>query len=169
MKTLLKNTFTILLSSSLLFHTSCSKDDEADGPSYEFIDQNAQGTIDGISFSFQTGNSFFNDGELSLDLYDESEDITNVCDFFSFGDFVSVFFSIPNTVGVYELSFSLDDSEDSRTVTMFNPAKRLNIIATEGAVEILSITDTEVRGRLDVDAGGGDTVNGNFTVTICPQ
>ena len=172
MKSLFKSTTLLLLPSFLLFAVSCSKDDEADGPSYEFIDQNAQGTIDGISFSFQTGtaeDSFFNEEELSIDLYDESEDITDVCDFFGFGDAVRVFFSIPNTVGLYELSFSFDDAENGRTVTMFNPAKTLNIIATEGAVEILSISDTEVSGRLDIDAGEGNEVNGNFTVTICLQ
>jgi len=172
MKTILKNTVTLLLSFSILFIVSCSKDDEAGSGGYEFKNQNAQGTIDGISFSFGEGtaeDSFFNDGELSIDLFDDSEDITDICDSFSFGDFVRVFFDVPNAVGVYELSFSLTDAENGRTVTLFNPANTLNIIATEGAVEILSITDTEVSGRLDVRGGDDDSVNGNFTVTICAE
>ncbi|MEP1097104.1 MAG: hypothetical protein ABJG78_18465 [Cyclobacteriaceae bacterium] len=169
MKNHLKNAFTLLVSFSLLFLVSCSKDDAADGPGYEFIDQNAQGMIDGISFTFAVGTSEVrNDGEdLSVDFYDVTEELTDVCGFFGFGDSVSVFFSIPNAVGVYELSFSLDNLEDGRTVTMFNPAKTLNILATEGAVEILSISDTEVTGRIDARAGDGDAINGNFTLTIC--
>ncbi len=171
MKNLLKNTFQLLFSISLLTSISCSSDED-DGPSYDFVNQNAQGTIDGISFNFGEGTaeeSLIDASELSIKLYDNSEDFTDVCDFLGFGDFVSVFFSIPNAVGIYELNFNLDGSEDARTVTLFNPAETLNIIATEGAVEILSISDTEVTGRLDVRALEGNAVNGNFTVVICQE
>ena len=50
----------ILYTSALLttlFITSCGKDDDESGPSYEFIDQNLQGTIDGQAFDFGEGEA----------------------------------------------------------------------------------------------------------------
>lgn len=38
---------------------------------------------------------------------------------------------------------------NSRTVTLFKESKTLNIIATEGAVEVTSISDTQISGRMD--------------------
>ncbi|MEP5613312.1 MAG: hypothetical protein ABJP45_13755 [Cyclobacteriaceae bacterium] len=167
MKNHQKNALTLLLSFSLLFLMSCSKDDESDGPSYDFVNQNAQGTIDGISFTFAAGTAEkSNDGEdLSVDFYDITEELTDVCDFFGLGESVTVFFTIPNAVGLYELSFDLS-SFDGRTVTLFNPDTFLNIISSEGAVEILSITETQVTGRIDARADDS-FVNGNFTLEIC--
>jgi hypothetical protein len=173
MKNFLKDTF---ISSALIlffsFLISCGSDDSEDtGPSYEFINQNTQGTIDGNSFDFGSGTvevSPFDSNEFSLDLYDDSETFTDPCELFGFGDFVNVFFSVPNAVGLYELSIDFSGGNESRTVTLFNPETVLNIIATEGAVEILSISDTELTGRIDVRAGES-FVNGNFTVVFCPE
>lgn len=146
--------------------TSCGNDDEA-GPTYSFINQNLQGTIDGIPFTLKGGRfeDGFEENEISIDLYDTNEQ-GDICSIL-FGEFVNVFFSIPRAVGLYELSFNLD-SFDGRTVTLYNPDNSLNIIATEGAVEILSISDTQVTGRMDVRFDEENAVNGNFTVELCP-
>lgn len=38
---------------------------------------------------------------------------------------------------------------NSRTVTLFKESETLNVIATEGAVEVTSISDTQISGRMD--------------------
>lgn len=157
----------LLVSLGMLMGISaCGKDEDA-GPSYSFIDQNLQGTVDGIPFTLKGGTfeDGFEDGEIFIDLYDINEQ-GEVCDLF-FGEHVSVFFSIPNAIGLYELSFNLN-SFDGRTVTLYNPDNSLNTIATEGAVEILSISATEVTGRLDARADENNAVNGNFSAVLCP-
>ena len=162
----------ILLSifSFLLFLTSCN--DEDSGPSFEFKDQNLQGIIDGIPFEFGEGtveSTFLNEGQLSFDLLDQEEQYDNVCDI-SFGDEVRVFFDAPNEVGVYELFFDLS-SFNRRVVTLLNPNGEdgipQNNIASSGAVEIITITDTQVTGRIDATLDGDNTVNGNFTAVFC--
>lgn len=156
----------ILFSSSFLLLISCSNDD-GPGLAFDFIDQNLQGTIDGISFTLGEGRaeeSISNSEELSINLYDISEDIDDPCDFNFFGEHVRVVFTIPNAVGLYELG---DTDEDlARTVTLLNPSGPTNIIALDGAVELLTITSSEVTGRIDARSGS-DAVNGNFVVPIC--
>lgn len=157
--------------------SSCGKDDDFgkdddSGPSYDFKDQNLQGTIDGFPFTYGEGTVELNtrDGEdvLFFDLYNSSEEITDICDFFGFGNEVSVFFTIPAEVGLYELSLDLS-SFSGQTVTLFNPDGAVNSIASTGAVEILTITETEVTGRMDATLDGNNTVNGNFTAVFCPE
>ncbi len=171
MKTITKNFLTVALFASMVYFTACSSDDEGDTGGFSFVDQNAQGTIDGESFTLgeaSAEDSFFSEGEFSIELYNSSEDITDVCDLFGFGDQVSVFFDIPAQVGVYELSFDLSNLEDGRTVTLFNPDGANNIIASEGAVEITEITATTVSGRIDA-RGSESSVNGNWSATICTE
>ena len=166
----------ILCASALLttlFITSCGKDDDESGPSYEFIDQNLQGTIDGQAFDFGEGEAelttnFDEEQVLALDLFDSNEEITDICEFFGFGDQVSVFFSITPEVGLYPLSINAK-SFTGLTVTLFNPDGAVNNISTEGAVEILSISDTQVRGRIDARFDSENNVNGNFTATFCTE
>lgn len=171
MKSLLKPLLLSISISATLFISSCGKDDDS-GPSYDFINQNLQGTIDGHVFTYGEGTvettTFEGEEQLSFDLYHSNEDITDVCDFFSFGDEVSVFFFMPAEVGLYELSLNFSDFS-GRTVTLFNPDGAVNNIASIGAVEILTITETEVTGRMDATLDGENTVNGNFTAVFCPE
>lgn len=156
---------------SVLFISSCGSDDES-GPSYAFIDQNLQGIIDGISFESKGGyfDEGFESGTFSIRIYDTSEE-GNVCDIFG-SEFVSILFSIPDEVGLYELSFNLE-SFSGQTVTLLNPNGEggvpQNNIASIGAVEILTISETELTGRMDATLDAENTVNGNFTIIFCTE
>lgn len=167
MKYAMKNSvyFNIFMLFGIMLLTACGGDDE--GPSYSFLDQDTQGLINTKSWEVQSGiaqESVVTTGETSIDL--TSSNLTNPCDDFSFGT-NSVFFSAPNAVGIYELVFDFDDFSKSRTVTLFDASEVLNVIATEGAIEILTITSDEITGRIDARADGESFVNGNFTATVC--
>ena len=172
MKKLVNTLFAIVLFASIAFAISCSEEDLLGIPTentWNFLSQNVQGTIEGVAFSLGEGKaeeSFSNSSDLSINLYNSNEVITEVCDFFN-NESVEVFFDIPAEVGLYELFIDLS-ALDGQTVTMFNPVTSVNTVAAEGAVEITSITDTEVSGRIDARAGE-TSVNGNFTITYCSE
>lgn len=158
----------LFLLSLAIFTFSCGEDDE-EGSSYEFKDQTAQGTINDKSWTFISGKALIRDGKLSVDLGADEDFVS--CESFHFnGSYI--FFTLDEATGVSELKFDLNDFDNSQTATMYDPDEGdfgLNIIATEGAIEIISITDTEVKGRIDIRDGhdNSSSVNGNFTVPIC--
>lgn len=152
----------------LVYISSCSddKDDKDKGPKYSFEDQDLQGSINNKAYFFQSGtaeDSFFEEGNLSIDLSDVSYD-DSCSEFFLEG--LSVFFEVPAQTGIYELSLDFS-SLDGRTVTLYDPDETLNIICSDGAIEIVSISNTEVTGRLDARYDNESSVNGNFTVPYC--
>lgn len=168
MKTYLKNHLFATFIAALVLLSSClSEDDLTVDNTFSFLNQDLQGLIDGQVFSAGEGTATIFEGELSISIYDTNEDITSACEFIGFGDNVSVFFFVPNAVGVYELGIDFNNIEDGQTVTLFDPSETLNIIATSGAIEILTITDTEITGRLDARVDNENVVNGNFTITNC--
>ncbi len=156
----------------ILTSISCGDDDS--GSSVDFKDQNLQGTIDGLPYTYGEGfveQETFNDmDQLSFNLFDVNEEFTDVCDIFGFGEEVSVFFNVPNATGLYELSFDFS-SFSGQVVTLFNPNGEdgipQNNIASTGAIEILTISETQVTGRIDARIDGDNTVNGNFTAVFC--
>ena len=170
MRKSINHLFSIIALATILALVACGDDDGGTGSSFDFIDQNLQGTIDGQSYNYGEGfvdETTINDlNRLSFSLYDISEDFTDVCDFNGFGNEVNVFFNTPAEVGLYELSLDLQNFE-GQTVTLFNPDNTLNIIASTGAVEILTITSTQVTGRIDARVDGDNTINGNFTAVFC--
>lgn len=163
-KSILK--FQIALVLTLLL--ACSDDDEKKS-SYAFKDQDLAGEIEGDSWTYEDGfveeGTFDGEEILDINLFLAQED--PACETFQReGD--EVFFFVPNAVGLYKLSFDLN-AFDGQTVTLLDDEETLNVIATEGAIEILTITETEVTGRIDARADGQNFVNGNFTVSFCPE
>ncbi|WP_420318725.1 hypothetical protein [Ekhidna sp.] len=171
----MKNLHQLLLlcfvSALILSLSSCGSDDDEPSAGYDFIDQNLQGTIDGLPFVFGEGTfeaSFFTEGDISLDFHHADEQFDDVCGFIGFGDQLKVFFEITNEVGLYELFINLNTFE-GQTVTLYNPEGQVHNIATFGAVEILTITDTQLTGRMDARMDAENSVNGNFTLVFCPE
>jgi hypothetical protein len=146
----------------------CGDDDN--GPSYKFKDQNASGEIDNVGWAYEDGFvEIDDDGSGGTQLWIELTlaQSGEICSLVPEGDMV--FFFVPNAVGVYKLKFDLSgNSDDSQTATLFDEDDFGNFIATEGAIEIISITATEVIGRIDARCDGESYVNGNFTVSFCP-
>ncbi|MEO9485434.1 MAG: hypothetical protein ABJG47_18385 [Ekhidna sp.] len=155
---------------SAILISSCGSDDS--GPDFDFKDQNLQGVIDGLPFVFGEGTVeelTLDGGVLSFRLYHSDELFDDACDFFS-TERVSVTFTTKVATGVTNLFFDIN-SFDGEFVSLINPSSTdgfpLTSLASIGAIEILSITDSEVTGRLDATLDAENTVNGNFTVNFC--
>lgn len=163
----MKYSTSILLIALAIFQFSCSSDDDDDGSSYDFKDQIAQGAINDTDWTMMSGYASISNDNLSINLFGEKFD--DPCNVFSDRG-TYVFFTTNNEVKLRELKFDLDDAANSQSVTFYDPdAEYQNSIASRGAIEILSITDTEVTGRIDARfrEDGSSAINGNFTVEIC--
>lgn len=162
-----------MLCAMVLFSTlslvSCNSDDDAepeDECSPEFSASVATGSFMGDTFTFVQGTAdenFADSTEFRITLYGET--VTgDACDGFNFDKPpLSIIFSVPMEVGLYELGLNY-------TVT-FNDASVVNEVNAEiaicGAVEILTVSDTEVTGRIDADASEDSKLNGTFTLERC--
>jgi hypothetical protein len=163
---------TLLVSTLIIAAISC-KDDDADikKNNYSFRDQPLAGQIGGVAWTHQSGfveeETFKEEAILGFDLVQDIVDGEAGCNIlFPEGDYV--FFDVPNKVGIYEINFDLMNmAEDSQSLTLYDDETGVNHIANEGAIEILTITDTEVTGRIDARSEADTYINGNFTVTLC--
>jgi len=155
---------------SLLFNVlGCSL--EVPVYNYNIKNQTLQGKIEGETWVFKSGSGeedFSDPLYLDFDLYDIDSDYP--CDWSSYSsqDYASkVIFNMPATVGLRELKFSFSNSEENQTVTLYTLEDNFNNIATQGVVEILSITDTEINAQMDIYIDENNFLNGKFTVPYC--
>ncbi|MFW5759757.1 MAG: hypothetical protein ACOCXH_02115 [Cyclobacteriaceae bacterium] len=163
-----KLSFLLSLVIAITFLSACSSEDGDPSATYDFKEQIAQGQIEGEAWTFEAGKALLTEDQdgnpiYSIKMYSNNETITEVCSFFG-AEFDEVFFSLPTEIGVYKLSFS---SSNSRTVTLFDRENIMNVIASDGAVEIIAISETQITGRADIRSGNDNFINGNFTLEIC--
>jgi hypothetical protein len=161
----MKTKFLTLL---VIFAIACSKKEEAPVPAYSFKNQDVSGKINNVAWAYADGYADVTSGtdpkvdvKLLLTQSNKGCAITNAT-----GN--QVFFRLPAKVGLYTINFDLTGSTTSYTATLFEKATTLNIIANSGAIEILTLTNTEVTGRMDARSDDKSFVNGNFKVAICP-
>jgi hypothetical protein len=149
---------------ALLF-ASCSSEEQK--PAHSFLDQDLSGKIEGESWTLGDGYADITgegtEAKLHVTLLLPHEGAG--CDLMADGD--RVLFSFPLYAGLHVLKFDFNDLENNRTVTLFDDEETMNVIASVGAVEITSITDTEITGRIDARADDDNFVNGNFAVSLC--
>lgn len=153
-----------LLTAILLFATliSCSKDDDT-GASYNFKDQLLSGKIENETFVH--GDGFFdNDDDETVRIVLTVAQDQDLCEVIQEGN--EVFFYIDKEEKLTKLG-------NNQTITLLKdnpqPDPPLNIFVTTGAIEITSITETSISGRIDARFDNENFVNGNFIVYSCPH
>ena len=151
----------IILFGCLAALFSCREEDS--GPGYNFKDQFVMGEIDGEGWRYQDGYAEINGDKIEITLMVAQEDGVKACDvFLPEGD--QVFFTVPADKGLYKLGLN----SSSRTVTMLDEEETLNHIADDGAIEILNISNSDIKGRIDARSDEEENyVNGDFRVLIC--
>ncbi len=144
---------------------------ENPAPTFEFKNQELQGEIEGKVWRFVSGSArnhaFGDSSEFSINLYAETD--SNICRFSPTED--RVLFSIPKEEEVFELSLSFTGEEESYTVTLFDVEATNNLIASQGAVQVIRIdSSTSTKSivlDLDVRYNADNFVNGRCTIPIC--
>lgn len=167
MKNLSNQTFFSFILLIVVSLSACSNEPILPDDSYNFIDQNALGKINGTDFELGEGTYGLLFEDLAISLYHKDELLgTNACNnsTLEFGD---VFFTIPNEVGLQELQLNIFDFGLGKSVVFNHPDAEEVIVGSFGAIEILSISDDVVEGRIDARADEDNFINGNFTVSLC--
>jgi hypothetical protein len=166
----MKKTLLTILAAALLF--SCSKEDDKSEPEYtaSYKDQPAQGKIEGTNFEYFTGTfvkDFHNTENFRIHLYDKAEidtvDVNRMCGFAFYGTTRECYFSIPKKVGIHKLY-------NNQSVTFVTG--EINVAlprAIKGEIEIISISDTQLVGKIDAKESDANYINGNFTVVFCDK
>lgn len=153
-------------SMSSLMSCNSDEDEQQDECTPEFSTSAATGVFMGDNFTFVEGTAeedFANSAHFRIVLYGEPVS-GDACDGFNFDKPDStIIFSVPMEVGLYDLGVDY-------SVT-FNDASVTNEVNADvslcGAVEIVSVNDTQVTGRLDVEANADSELNGTFTLERC--
>ena len=148
----MKNLFFFLSIIICFSFVACS--DDGDG------DNNCSGKTEAISISIEnaalsniSGSASISGENISVDIDGDAENNARI------------FFTAPNTEGTYDLSFDLSGNTESRTVTAYVPADALNIILSTGCYEIVSINDTEVIMRFNINEDV-TSINGEITLEV---
>ncbi|MFN8334477.1 MAG: hypothetical protein U0U09_05065 [Cyclobacteriaceae bacterium] len=143
--------------------------DDGNNKDYVFKNQDAQGKIAGKTWNYASGKfRYSDDGEsVYITLYSETEDPACSASTPAFIDI-----ALPARVGLKEIG----DAESPFLTVLLHDLSVIGdsspytylAVGKHGAAEILTITDTEVTGRIDVRESNSSFVNGNFTVSFCP-
>ena len=163
---------TLLLSALVAFtFVSCSEEEEevtdtnSSGSCTELLDQIAEGSFHGETFSFVEGTAeqdSWDENEYLIVLYYES--VTgDACDSWNFGKpKKTIRMLAPKAVGVYEVkAFS------GAAGVNFNDASVVNtVLATCGTLFIDDVSNGTLKGRV-VASGSESDINGSFEVTLC--
>lgn len=152
----------ILICFTALSITSCSKDDNNDSG---IKNQILTGTVEGEPFTFKGGKAFLT-GSLIKDVEQVSINLTNFeanCDTDIFDFELEISAWIPREVGVHTgINIVTQDGSN----IPFNNDKQ--------TVEITSISDTEISGKMKLNKSGSDLFEesifeGTFTIPLCLQ
>jgi hypothetical protein len=142
----------------------CSKDTEK---KYNFKNQNLSGKINGATWTQKSGlaqfEAYYTDSTISFNMFNAST--ANICQLFP--ETNEIFFSLPKQTGLYLINWNPENPQMGVSLTMYCTDNHTNYIATSGAIEILSISQTEITGRIDAYNDDFNYVNGNFTVPVC--
>jgi hypothetical protein len=147
--------------------SGCGKDDNP--KTYSFKDQDITGKIGNSSWSMLSGYAHSEISGEDTFVYITCNNTTSIDPCSSYPSDYHVFFTLPLKTGLYVLGYDAQNPFLGWSVTLFNIDAETNSIADVGAVEIISVSETQITGRIDASADELNFVNGNFTVTICDE
>jgi hypothetical protein len=119
------------------------------------------GTVGGMPWTFQTGetSAFLSEGEPDFFASLYASSFTACAAFPPSGPHLLV--SVPKQVGDYEMGLG-------RNMTFVDRDSN-NLITFDGRIVVDEVTATTVTGGLHATYDGGNSVDGRFQITICPE
>ncbi len=145
----------------LFLMASCSDDDD-NGSTCTYINQNAQGTILGANWQFREGEASLDGTEYQLYLYSTAETaISEICNVSALSlTGTQITFFVDNQIGEYALS-------GINQVTLYNATSTNFAVVNSGCISVEAISTSGITGKINIDQNG-HTISGNFSATICP-
>ena len=148
----------LLFSLSVLIVSCEEPEPEPAAPTFEFLNQTVQGSIEGNPWVYADGLAEDSQGGLSIQL--SSTEYADPCNEFAINTQIRFF--------IYEKGEGTFDMDDDGF------ANFIGIGFVTGAIEVSSISGSSVSGKVDVEytddvSGVTSEINGNFTVPFCPN
>lgn len=178
MKHILKNFLRANLIFAVVTLSSCT--DESVDPSQnppddtsDLVETDIQGMINGVSFQSKggsveiapdVGNDANNTQDLFIQLFNKN-DQNDVCDF-TFRNTDYVVLRPPSEVGVHEL-FIDEETGFYQSVSFVAIGSTDNFNSYNGFIEIISIDDNNVIGKIDATLDSNFWIKGTFVVDFC--
>jgi hypothetical protein len=123
------------------------------------------GTVGGQAWTLMSAatDAFLSEGstEFWVDAYGEA--VADPCSGFVETTLPSMILNVPRAPGEYPLSLMLN------ATFSLNDAAQTNLIATQGRIEVDSVTQTQITGGAIIEYDASNSVNGRFTVSVCAQ
>ncbi|MBV6645047.1 MAG: hypothetical protein KI790_06345 [Cyclobacteriaceae bacterium] len=144
---------------------SCSDDDVAKDS--EFIDQVAQGKIKGADFeagTYSRAEEADNQTNLYFSIRDKGAVYDNPCGFHGFDGSGEIRFTVPNQTGLYKLGA---ESDENRKVSLYHSGSNSTTSVSSGSIQITSISEQTISGKIAVTLDEDNTINGNFNAAFC--
>lgn len=172
------NLFSLLLMLSILFVGCDTEDEEPDSNgngngngnggdcAAEYIEEPVSGAIFDTDFSEPKGiveEYALGDDEYIFRFYIESEG--EECEITNEGEGYMINFVLP--MEDLEGEYNLGVGEGDYAVTFTQEGEMSATAVTCGGIEITSVTDTHISGRIDAHYDSENTMNGEFTLPIC--
>jgi len=156
-----KHTPSMLALLATLTAVGCGNDDK----DFTIPSQEVAGTVNGASWTLVGAYAELDeaDGTVRIELHEDAD--FDPCSYAS-PEGNSLFFTVPAEPGRHELSLSF--SGGGQTATFYD-GMGSNVIATEGVIEIDDVTDDQVAGGLNIEAGDDNAVAGMFAADRCTE
>lgn len=164
MKTSLSIRLIVLLTILIPFAESCKKKDkEATIPPHNFLNQNMQGKLDGKPWTFVSGSKASLMGTNILFFTDTVSKYYDTCTFGGYGvhrlDLTTAAAIEPKLYAIGSGGF-YGKFRVANTTVEYKDAT--------GAIEITSVSNGLITGKIDARVNDDNYVNGNFTIRYCP-
>ena len=159
---------------AILFFTliiSCKKDEvekekeEKPIPPHKFLNRPLSGKIDSEDYVFVSGSKVIpivSPSQSSFYLTNVATTGKDTCDQYGYGDMMAQF----GLYGAIETKVYGIGVGTNNPCTLFGTDSAFT--KPRGAVEILTISNKTITGRIDAMVDSNTYVNGNFSVSVCP-
>jgi hypothetical protein len=130
-------------------------------------DQPMTGKINGMAWTLMVAetDSFLSTDKFFANLYNVP--IASPCNGgFPTGSTLSMILNVPKAVGSYNLGFAQNLTATFVIDDGVNPVQ--NNIALQGTIEVTALTATTITGGANITYNASNTVDGTFTINICP-
>ncbi len=154
--------FTLLILSIFVFF-SCTFEvsDDDDNQFCNFSSNNASGKLNNATWTYQGGYANIGGSLMTIRMFGMDEDISGgICNL-TLGSNDRIFFDVPAAVGEYELN------NNGGTITMYDTDGNVNYLISNGCMQVVSITDTEVTMNFNIGSENDYFLEGVAVITIC--
>lgn len=158
-------TILIILSGIILLTYCKKKEEEAPLPPHNFLNQPMSGKVNGQEWVLGAGRSIYTNPYYKFFFSDSVNTTNDLCNQTGFGK-RAIIIAIPKIEQkIYGITYPGTSALQFLIVKEDGNSYYVN--GASGALEVLSIDNEKITGRIDAKLNDSNYVNGNFTIQLC--